>query len=752
MPDSSKDPRRTVGLFAATLVGIGGILGGGILVLAGTAFAAAGPAFVVAFALNGVVGFLTAMSIAEISTAFPESGGAYTFAKKVLSVRMAFAVGWVLWFAYIVAGVLYALSFAAYSSIALRGLWSAFGGSPPAWTASRNFVLFLGTLSVVGYALSLARKAGTGSSWPNVAKVVLFSLLIVAGLVFLARQPFGTTTDKLDPFFTGGFGGIAKSMGITFIAIQGFEMIAAIAGEVREPRRTLPRAMFLSILISLAVYLPLLFVIATAGIEAGTDVTTVAAANPETLSPDAVRRFLGEPGYWIIVVGVILGTVTAVQANLLTASRIALAMAGDHTLPEVLERRHPTRGTPIMAIYASALAVIAILFMVSNLASAGAAAGLIFLVAFTLTHLTTYLARRRSKKPVEGAYRTPLFPLVPVAGGLACAGLALYQAVAVPDAGKIMLVWLGLGVMLYVALFKGRAETADASAEALDPRLARLRGKNPLVLLPIANPRNARSLVEMANALAPTEYARVLLLTIVRGEQGLADSQEAVREALTSSYRAGHAPEALITTAERPLDEIRRVAEEHDCESMLIGLAAERKGTIDADLESLINDVDCDVAVMRAPTGWRVDEAKRVLVPIGGRGEEHELRARLLGTLCRDRTRELRFVTVVATKATAAEEAEALRTVKRAADLNIPVTPTVDVVRSDDPASAILAEAAKADLLVLGVQTKSGRKAFGDVALGIARGAPCAVIMLSSKQLYKPLRGAMQSFPWMGGD
>ena len=148
----------------------------------------------------------------------------------------------------------------------------------------------------------------------------------------------------------------------------------------------------------------------------------------------------------------------------------------------------------------------------------------------------------REVEPVAGAYRTPFFPLVPFAGGLACAGLALYQAVAVPDAGKIMLVWLGLGVMLYVALFKGRAETADASAEALDPRLARLRGKSPLVLLPIANPKNARSLVEMANALAPTEFARVLLLAIVRGERGgddpvrrLADSQEAVREALTSS-------------------------------------------------------------------------------------------------------------------------------------------------------------------------------------------------------------------------
>src|SRR5690606_6077523 len=105
-------PQRTIGLLGATTVGMSAIVGGGILVLAGAAFQATGPGAIVAFALNGVIAVLTALSFAEMSTRFPESGGAYNFAKRVLSVRFAFAVGWVLWFAYIVAGVLYALGFA----------------------------------------------------------------------------------------------------------------------------------------------------------------------------------------------------------------------------------------------------------------------------------------------------------------------------------------------------------------------------------------------------------------------------------------------------------------------------------------------------------------------------------------------------------------------------------------------------------------------------------------------------------------
>ena len=98
-----------------------------------------------------------------------------------------------------------------------------------------------------------------------------------------------------------------------------------------------------------------------------------------------------------MVVAIALATLSALQANLLTASRIAFAMAHDHTLPAVIERRHPTRGTPVMAIYATALAVVAIMFMIPDLASAGAAAGLIFLLAFALTHVTAYLARKRGR-------------------------------------------------------------------------------------------------------------------------------------------------------------------------------------------------------------------------------------------------------------------------------------------------------------------------------------------------------------------
>jgi amino acid transporter len=746
----SADKRR-IGLFGATLVGLGGILGGGMLILAGTAFDLAGPAAIAALALNGLVCWLTAMSVSEISSAFPESGGAYTFAKKVLSVRAAFVVGWVTWFAYIVAAVLYALSFAAFTLILVRGALDVIGVET-GWAEGRNPLLFLATVGIVGYSIGLVRTASGGGQWVTIAKMVMFTLLIAAGLVALVRQPLSDIGPELTPFFSGGIDGLITAMGVTFISLQGFEMVAAIAGEVRDPERTIPRSIFLSLALSIAIYVPVMFLVATAGIDGG-HVTAAAAHDPDTLVASAAGEWIGEAGYWVVVTAIALATLSALQANLLTASRIAFAMAHDHTLPAVMERSHPTRGTPVMAIYATALATAAITFMISDLAAAGAASGLIFLLAFALMHLTAYLARKRTgpRSLGEATYRTPMFPLVPVIGGLACAGLAVFQAIAAPDAGRVLVIWLGLGVMLYVALFKGRAEAADATAEALDPRLHQLRGKSPLVLLPIANPRNARSMVEVANTLAPSEFARVLLLAIVRAPKGgdgdplaqLADAQEAVRQALSASYTSGHAPEALITAASDPWPEIRRIADEHGCESMLVGLPAVLD-TVDRPLEDLINAVDCDVAMMRAPDDWRIGTAKRVLVPVGGRGEEHELRARVLGTLCREAKREVVFLTVVPTAASEEDLATALRQV-----MKIPMTAKAEVIRSDDPASAILDEATRSDLLVLGLRrSRQGRKMLGSINRKLSREAACAVMLLSRRTQVSISRPIATVIPW----
>jgi amino acid transporter/nucleotide-binding universal stress UspA family protein len=724
---------RSLGLLGSTGIGVGAIVGGGILVLAGVAFRSTGPAALVAFALNGLVAFLTALSFAEMSAAFPESGGAYLFAKKLLNVRAAFAIGWVLWFAYIVAGVLYALGFAEYAVATLAALWP---DRVPEWVSTRPTARLLALLATAGYSTALIRKASGGAQWVNWAKLLVFAVLIGAGLWALMGRERGEITQSLTPFFSGGAVGLAAAMGFTFIALQGFEVIAGVAGEVRRPATTIPRAMLLSLGLALIVYLPLIFVTSTAGVPSGQSITAMSERNPETVMADAALNYLGPTGFWLVMVAALLSTLSALQANILVASRVALTMARDRTLPAVLRHLHATRKTPVVGIYATTLALVTILFVVPNVAAAGAAASLIFLISFALAHLTSYLARRRSQGQ-RNTFRTPLFPLVPVLGGTACAVLAVFQTVAVPIAGIIVLVWLGFGGVLYLSLFSTRAQVVDAFEGANDPSTIVLRGQSPVVLVPIANPENAPMLVSVASALAPPEAGRVVLMNVVQGqgpsEHGdpVASAQQVLGQALRAAMDAGHRPQALLSVSDSPWTEIQRVAREYRCESLLLGRARLEEGRI-RDLEQLMDEVPIHVAFLLADAGWSLDRARRILVPIAGRSGHYALRARVIGSLCREAEREVTWLRVVPKDASEAVVRQARRGLEvRIDDVRVRHGQVI-IERDDDPRGTILRHAQQADLMILGLHGQRGRRRFGTEVPRLVRDAPCATLIISS--------------------
>lgn len=723
-------------MLGAAGIGVGAIVGGGVIVLAGVAFRAAGPAAIAAFALNGLIAAITALSFAELGTAFPESGGAYVFAKKILSVRAAFAVGWVLWFAYIVGAVLYALGFAEYGTALLGDALRAAGLPAPGWLGGRRAALVAAVGASGAYVLSLARRPTGGGQWATVGKLVVFGVLIAGGLWALGVRRGDPIAADLQPFTPHGITGVLTAMGATFIAVQGFELVSGVGGEVREPRRNIPRATFLALGLGLLVYLPLLFLVATVGTPAGTSVVALAERHGDTLTAAAVRQYMGPFGYLLVMVAAVLSTLSALQACLLAASRVAFGMATDRTLPHLLAQQHEVYRTPVMALYATLLAVVTILFMVPDLAAAGAAAGLIFLVSFALAHWTAYLARKRGGAP--GAFRAPLFPLVPVVGGVSCLGLSAFQAVTVPAAGGVSAVWLGLGVLLYVAAFSSRAEVVDARAEARDPGLLRLRGRSPMVLVPVANPESAAGLVEVASALAPPEVGRVLLLSVMKPTEpsaepppGLLRAQGVLTDAVTRALGRGHRPEALMTIADSPWDEIERVARWRQCEGILLGLTRlDEKSTL-GELERLLGKVDCDVAVLNAAPGFDLDSVARVLVPTGGGGRQHELRARLLGTLHRSARRHIEYVRVLSPDSTAAQLRDAERTLGRVAHDEAGGRHDVRVLCASDPVEAVVGAASSADLVVLGLPRVGGKALFGQFAVDVARRAPCATIMLS---------------------
>jgi amino acid transporter len=710
---------------------VGAIVGGGILALAGAAFATAGPGAIVAFGLNGAIAFLTAMSFAELARRFPESGGIYTYAKKVLSIEVAFVVGWVVWFASIVAGVLYALGFSAFAAEGLGRLLPLLGISA-GWLEAPALRPGIALAAISIYTLGLVRRAAGGGNGATIGKVIVFAILVAGGLWAWVGASPSALLGRLDPFLTAGPLGVVQAMGYTFIALQGFDLIAAVGGEVRDPDRNLPRAMYLSLAIALVIYLPLLFLMATVGAPAEGGITAAAAANPEGLVAVAAERFLGAAGYWLVIGAGVLSMLSALNANLLGASRVAFAMARDRTLPHRLGQIRGASGTPAVAVVVTGVLIAFIAIAVGEVAAAGAAASLIFLISFAMVHWAADLAGRRSGR------RHPA--ILPRLGAALCLSLAVFQAFAVPNAGIIVTLLLALGVILYLTLFASGARLADVAAEARDPDLARLRGRSPLVLVPIANPASAASLVDVAATVRTPGVGRILLLSVVRTPEGpldehhpvLRDARGVLGESLRQSLESSLVAETLFTIASDVWREIARVAAVHGCETVLMGLPSLTGEAVEQKVGPLIDELDADVVIVRAPHRWRVGEAERVLVPLGGRRDHSHLRARLLGSLSRSGERSLTFLRTLPPAMLPDTRRRFERTLRQLARDEAAGPHEVVVEYTDHPRDAILQHAARADLVVMGISRRPGSD-LGELPLSIADESDVPLVLIGRR-------------------
>ena len=736
----ASDDQRTMGLWAATGVGVGAIVGGGILALTGVAFATAGPGAILAFALNGVLAFLTAMSFAEVSSKFPESGGAYVFAKKVLSVEAAVIVGWVVWFASIAAAALYAIGFASFALLVINPLLDYAGGLTLPGAGGRAPALVLAGGATLAYTVALSRTTGGGGPWANIGKVVVFGVLILGGTVVAARGNVPDQLAQLSPFAPFGFVGILQAMGFTFIALQGFDLIAAVSGEVKQPERNIPRAMFFSLGIALIIYMPLLLLVCTIGVPEGTTISELSRENPEAVVAVAAGEFLGPFGYWLVAIAGVFSMLTALQANVLAASHVARTMARDRTLPKFLRRSSAKSGSPAAALWFTAFIICGVLMLIPNVQSAGAAASLIFLISFALVHWMSILLRKRSVlKPPP--FRTPFFPAIPLIGGLGCVALAIFQGVAAPDAGVVAAVWLGIGAILFIVIFARSARLADVGHSAIDPEIIQLRGSASLVLVPISNPNNAQGLVAVAQALAPPMAGRVLLSNIVRQPEtwdtdaaleSLANAQSVLRRSFESAAESGVYPETLITVSDDPWKEIAGLARHHQCGSVLLGLS-----TIDASedghpMDRLLDSLASNVVVLRAPTGWTGRRIERILVPQGGKGGHENLLARLLGSFYRTGTSEVTFLRVLPESASPRQVSTAETKLRNVADDVFRIGANVEVVRSSDPAETIAKYADQHDLVILGVNRSAGlRRLVGKFTSDVAQKTDCPLLVIS---------------------
>ena len=496
------------------MVGVAAMIGGSIFVLTGPAIGLAGSAVIIAFIINATITLFTAMAYAELGSAMPEAGGGYLWVREGLPRPNAFISGWMAWFAHIVAGSLYAVSFASF----LNGLLLQLNFFKD--VGSEGTLLILGIIpldkiiaiaSVAAFTyVNFKGTSETGKTGDivTVIQLGLIFALIGAGLWTMHTNP-GWTLNFSD-FMPMGIAGVVAAMGLTFIAFEGYEVIVQTGEEVKNPKRNIPRAIFISLSAVVVLYCLIAFVSIGAIFPEGGIPSWEFIGNQGELGISAAAELILPYGAFIVLGGGLISTLAALNATTFSSARVAFAMGRHYNLPHKFSAIHPKNKTPYIAILLSGL-IMAVMASGLPLDQIAIAAGVIFLLLFTQVNLAAINIRRIYGDKLDYGFKTPFFPVIPIIGIFLKIGLAIYLLLTEPFSWVITIVWVAIGFAVYrVYIFRKELEhyaptvTSEGALERRDFRI-----------LILYTPENPDRLIKFAIRVAKENNGEVDVLRVI---------------------------------------------------------------------------------------------------------------------------------------------------------------------------------------------------------------------------------------------
>jgi amino acid transporter/nucleotide-binding universal stress UspA family protein len=728
---------REMSVFSVTMIGVGAMIGAGIFVLTGIAAGVAGPGLILVFALNGVVTLFTAMSYAELGSCFHDAGGGYLWTKEGLPQPNGFLSGWMSWFAHAVACSLYSLGFGAYFGHVLT---EGFGLQVKGLPFSLEKILAVAACLFFAYVnFRGASETGKMGNIVTVAKVSVIAIFIMFGLGVVAHKVGWQAEFK--PFLPSGMSGVFMAMGLTFIAFQGYEVIAQCSEEVVDPKRNIPRAVFGALAIVIPIYILVAFT-ALAGISGeGLPSWQYLGKKQEIAMVEAARQFL-PGGAVIFLLGGLLSTVSALNATIYSSSRVAFAMGRDANLPDFFAGVHPRRRTPHRSIFASALIVIgmALLLPIEDVASA---ADLMFLFIFMQVNIVAI--RLRKKRPdLDRGFRIPFMPLFPMLGIITQIFIAFFLIRYSPKAFLTASLWIAAGVAIYYFYASKKEAQHLFFREAMD-RLAR---KSYRILVALGNTENVKPLMAVAIALARQFDGEIVALSVVEVpfqtplDTGVVFPE--VQEKRTNLRLAKHLAEEehvpcrrLIKVTHRLSQGITQTAREEDCNFIIVGRSPRpRLGSrlVSTFVDHIAREAPCHLAVIKCTGTSDVDQ---IIVPVED-DRDSRLALELLPALIARWQAQPKVLALVSDGDAIDAKGRAL--MKRLSQgINLPPNIPTSVVSGVPITDEILAQAGTNSMIVMGEPSWSGfsRLLALSVSDAIAERSPQTVILLKA---YRPQR------------
>jgi len=742
-PTHDVELQRGLGLREATMIGVGAMIGAGVFALTGLAVGAAGPALVVAFLLNGFVAAITGMAYAELGAAFPRAGGGYSFVRLGLPRVAGFVTGWMSWFATAFACALYAQTFGAYFGNLLRDVvhLSIPGVSP------MMFARALAVLAAIGFAYINVRgsnETGLAGTMITLGKVVILLVFGAAGLWVMThsvgwqgRLGLGGVED----FFPTGAAGVVAAMGITYVAFEGYEIIAQGGEEIRDPRRNIPRAIFISLAIVLPIYL-LISVVCIGAVQPPDDVPSWRylgdMEQPELAVLEAAKNVLGPVfGMILIMAGGLMSTMSALNATIYSSSRVAFAMGRDALVPLALARVHPTRRTPHVAIIVT-VAVVVMMATLLPIQSVAAATNLLFLLQFTLVNFSA-IALRYQRPEAARPFRILAFPVSTMLAIAVSLGLCVYLVRWEPVGAGVAFGWMVLGLYVFYHHSRRLEHEERGSKVVLEEREVTRRPHQIVVL--VSNPDTVRPLIAVAAALGKATESEILAVHIVvvprqlpiaEGRHFVDEARPLLDSAVAAGQELGVPVYTMVRVAQSLSQAVLETLEERHAELVLIGWRGGRRGrrghVLGSALDPVILRAPCDVAVLRP--GRKKGELSLKSILVGVTASAHAKLARdVAEALAQQSGGEIHYLHVV--KEGTGMDPKTMRDYltdaarKRGA-------PEVEIAHARTTASGILEYSKDADLLVVGAAREPlfEQYFFGDKTQRIARVARCPVLMV----------------------
>ncbi len=396
--------RRRLGVWDAVVVGLGAMIGAGVFAVFAPAAKIAGSGLLVGLAIAAVVAYCNATSSARLAAVYPESGGTYVYGRERLGPFWGYLAGWAFVVGKTASCAAMALTVGAYL-----------------WPDHKNVVAVAAVVALTTLNYFGVQKA----AWLT-RIIVAIVLVLLAVVVIVSLTADGAQYGRLE-LGGEGVGGILQAAALMFFAFAGYARIATLGEEVRDPSRTIPRAVPLALGISLITY---------AAVAVG--LLVILGAERLGDSPDPLAEAVRVAGLaWLVPVvrvGAAIAALGSLLALILGVSRTTLAMARDRHLPSGLAAVHPTYHVPHRAELAVG-AVVAVVAATIDLRGAIGFSSFGVLLYYAIANASAWTLQRSEGRPPRA---------VPVVGLVGCLGLAF----ALPWPSVVA----GLGVLLFGAI------------------------------------------------------------------------------------------------------------------------------------------------------------------------------------------------------------------------------------------------------------------------------------------------------------